>query len=200
MVRFIKEIRTELCPTKKVALFGDNASINKCLKVRAAAYEPDETMAECRLLYNQPYRPDLSKLPYFYFENSLFCRRDRGLLGLLQAAVQKEDLQPEGRPDYLQQFAGREGMRGGARHRKMQDNRDVRLETAHEGKTHSARGAQAAARSAGRYRAQRYQRRHQKQKAAAKYLRPDRCRRPRGETARDTHETVHQRIAGGIWL
>lgn len=72
MVRFIKEIRTNLGPTKKVALFGDNASINKCLKVKAAASEPDDTMAECRLLYNQPYRPDLSKYDDFFFNEFLF--------------------------------------------------------------------------------------------------------------------------------
>jgi hypothetical protein len=61
MVRFIKEIRLKVGPNRKIALFGDNASINKCLIVRAAAAEYHEDMADCILLYNQPYRPDLSK-------------------------------------------------------------------------------------------------------------------------------------------
>ena len=64
MARFIAEIRSRYQPGQKVAFFGDNASINRCREVVEAA-APSPRMAECRLLYNQPYRPDLSKYATF---------------------------------------------------------------------------------------------------------------------------------------
>jgi hypothetical protein len=60
IARFIAEIRSRYSPGEKIAFFGDNASINRSREVKEAA-APSPRMAECRLLYNQPYRPDLSK-------------------------------------------------------------------------------------------------------------------------------------------
>ena len=61
MVRYVHQMRIFAGPDKKIALFGDNARINKCKKVVEAAAEKNVLMAECILLFNQPYRPDLSK-------------------------------------------------------------------------------------------------------------------------------------------
>jgi hypothetical protein len=60
IARFIAEIRSRYSADDKIAFFGDNASINRCREVKEAAAD-NPRMAECRLLYNQPYRPDLSK-------------------------------------------------------------------------------------------------------------------------------------------
>ena len=59
MARYTTRIRRDFGAGKKIALFADNARINICKAVKEAAAEEDPQMAECRLLYNQPYRPDL---------------------------------------------------------------------------------------------------------------------------------------------
>ena len=46
---------------KKVALFGDNASINKCGIAREAAAKCSRRRLPMELVWNIPYRPDLSK-------------------------------------------------------------------------------------------------------------------------------------------
>ena len=61
MAEFIMHIRTKIKPGKKIAFFGDNARINIGKKMKAAAKEVLGDGSECRLLFNQPYRPDLSK-------------------------------------------------------------------------------------------------------------------------------------------
>ena len=56
----VTELRTNIMKNRKFALFGDNAKINVSLKMRHAA-RAIPGLPECRLLFNQPYRPDLSK-------------------------------------------------------------------------------------------------------------------------------------------
>ena len=51
MVKFIIDLRLKMGPSKKVCLFGDNARINSCNKVKAAAIQI-EGLAECRLIWN----------------------------------------------------------------------------------------------------------------------------------------------------
>ena len=66
MAEFLLEIRTKMLPGKKLAFFGDNARINIGKKMKAAAAQFLGVGSECRLLFNQPYRPDLSKcIPSF---------------------------------------------------------------------------------------------------------------------------------------
>ena len=57
MVRLISELRIKMGPDRKVAIYMDNASINKCKVVKESA-ALIYGVAECRLLYNQPYRPE----------------------------------------------------------------------------------------------------------------------------------------------
>ena len=61
MARFVYQMRLFAGPHKKIALYGDNARINVCKKVVEAAAVENVLMAECILLFTQPYRPDLSK-------------------------------------------------------------------------------------------------------------------------------------------
>ena len=59
MARYVTRIRRDFGGGRKVALFADNAKINDCRAVKEAAAAEDPELAECRLLFNQPYRPDL---------------------------------------------------------------------------------------------------------------------------------------------
>ena len=58
---FVLKLRQQMGPGKKIALYGDNAPINKSQTVRAAAQRCRPDLAECRLIWCHPYRPDLSK-------------------------------------------------------------------------------------------------------------------------------------------
>ena len=59
MARYLTRIRRDFGAGRKVAFFADNAKINDCGLVKQAAADEDPELAECRLLFNQPYRPDL---------------------------------------------------------------------------------------------------------------------------------------------
>ena len=83
MADMVTELRTNIMKNRKFALFGDNAKINVSLKMRHAA-RAIPGLPECRLLFNQPYRPDLSKsifhIPYRCFQDGVehcwgFCKR-----------------------------------------------------------------------------------------------------------------------------
>jgi len=56
MVRQFKELRQTIGSDKKIAAFGDNASINKCKIVREACADP---AIDIKQWFNVTYRPDL---------------------------------------------------------------------------------------------------------------------------------------------
>ena len=58
MVKLFYRVRLMMGQVKKVAFFGDNASINKCGIVKDSI-ALEYGAAPCKLLYNVPYRPDL---------------------------------------------------------------------------------------------------------------------------------------------
>ena len=61
MTELVKKLRRHYGQGKKIALFGDNATINKGQDIRDAVAEERQGWAKCKLIYNLPYRPDLSK-------------------------------------------------------------------------------------------------------------------------------------------
>ena len=60
MATMILAIRYQYGCGKRIAFFADNAGINKTDLVKEAAARRGRGLAYCRLIYNQPYRPDLS--------------------------------------------------------------------------------------------------------------------------------------------
>ena len=52
MAEFVLQVRKMYGSGKKIALFGDNAGINKCDEIRDAAELAGYNLAKCRLIYN----------------------------------------------------------------------------------------------------------------------------------------------------
>ena len=64
MAELFKKVQRKL-GNRKLALFGDNASINKSANAKQVAAACTRRRLPTELVYNLPYRPDLSKYPRF---------------------------------------------------------------------------------------------------------------------------------------
>ena len=144
MAAFVRRIRRDFGPGKKICLFGDNAKINRSILVKESASRIDPRMAECRLLYNQPYRPDLVSIIIF-IHNNFSIEWSRTLLDLLQAEVSSQDCTVESESNHIQQLGSRQVLHLRVGSWSMQVNCSWWLETIDGSWAHATRSSKITA-------------------------------------------------------